>query len=221
MLGSMLMGRAKPPILARLLAVAAALLVLKVTATVVLGYPAYLPPDFSADFLLGRETYFWGHYAAAFYVHLASGPLSLLLGTLLIGDRFRQLAPWWHRRLGRLQVALILLFVVPSGLVMAPYAMTGSVAAAGLGSLAVATAVCAALGWKSAMNRRFADHQRWMWRTYLLLCSAVVIRLMGGLATVLETDALWVYPFSNWASWLAPLAASEAMTNVEARMTKE
>ena len=56
------------------------------------------------------------------------------------------------------------LFLVPSGLCMAPYAESGWVAAASLSSLAVATTVCIVLGWKSAVKRRWASHRRWMWR---------------------------------------------------------
>jgi hypothetical protein len=188
---------------------ASALLILKVTLSAIIGYRDYFPPNFSADFLLGRESYFWGSYSWAFYAHLAAGPASLLIGTILISERFRRFAPKWHRRLGRVQVMCILLLVVPSGLWMARYALAGPVAGAGLAALAIATAACTALGWRTAVLRRFDEHRRWMWRTYLLLCSAVVIRLMGGLATVFQVDALWLYPLSAWASWLVPLAVLE------------
>jgi hypothetical protein len=43
----------------------------------------------------------------------------------------------------------------------------------------------------------------------LLLLSAVVIRLMGGLATVLHWDAQWLYPLACWTSWLVPLLIYE------------
>jgi hypothetical protein len=195
----------------RVLAGAAVLLILKVTLSVVIGYRDYLPPDFSADFLLGRELYFYGHYRWAFYAHLVAGPTSLLVGTILVSERFRLRAPIWHRRLGQLQIACVLLVLAPSGLWMARYAMTGAAAAAGLALLAIATAVCAASGWRAAMERRFDDLRRWMWRTYILLCSAVVIRMMGGLATVLQIDAPWIYPFSAWASWLVPLLIFEVL----------
>jgi predicted membrane protein DUF2306 len=197
------------------LACAVALLIVKVTLSVVIGYRDYFPPNFDADFLLGRAAYFWGAYSWAFYVHLAAGPATLLLGTVLISERFRQWAPRWHRRLGRAQVAAILLLVVPSGLWMARYAVTGAAAGAGLAMLAIATAVSAILGWRSAVSRRFDIHRRWMCRTYLLLCSAVVIRLIGGAATVLQFDALWLYPLAAWASWLVPLLVFEFWRLIE------
>jgi len=198
-------------LLSRALTILAALLVCKVTLSVVIGYRNYFPPNFESDFLLGREAYFWGAYAWAFYVHLVAGPAALLLGTLLISDRFRRAAPRWHRRLGRVQAALLLLLLVPSGLWMARHAATGAVAGWGLGTLAIATAACVVLGVRAAVARRFADHERWMWRTYMLLVSAVVIRLIGGLATVAQFDALWLYPLSCWISWLGPLVVLETL----------
>jgi hypothetical protein len=204
------MRPAAAPLLDRLLTGVAVVLIFKVTLAVVSGYRNYLPPNFNADFLLGREPYFYGPYRWAFYLHLLSGPPSLMLGTLLVSSTFRRHLPQWHRRLGRVQVACVLLLVAPTGLWMARYAMSGAIAGAGLGLLAVATACCCIAGWRAAVARQFATHQLWMWRTYLLLCSAVVIRLFGGLATVLEFDPPWVYPTSVWASWLVPLAIFEA-----------
>jgi uncharacterized membrane protein len=186
-----------------------AVFVVKVALGVLLEYGNYFPPNFQSDFLRGRGSYFWGGYHWAFYAHLIAGPASLLLGTILVSDWFRSRAPAWHRRLGRMEVALILLLVAPSGLYMSCYAETGAIAAAGLGLLAISTATCAMLGWRAAVTRRFAMHRRWMLRTFILLCSAVVIRMIGGLATVLEFDAPWLYPASCWMSWLLPLLIFE------------
>lgn len=196
--------------LPRVLTILTALLIWKVTVSALFEYRNYLPPNFESDFLRGREPYFWGAYRWAFYTHLVVGPASLLLGTLLVSDRFRRDVPTWHRRLGRVQAAGVLLLLAPSGLWMAYYAATGLIAAAGLGSLAMATATCVALGWRSAVMRRFADHRRWMWRTFILLCSAVVIRTIGGLATVAHVEAQWLYALSTWVSWLAPLLVFES-----------
>ena len=206
-----LMQKAGPSVLARALSVVTLVLIVRVALGVLFEYHHYFPPNFQSDFLRGREPYFWRGYQWAFFVHLISGPASLLLGTLLVSERLRKRAPAWHRRLGRIQGVCILLLVAPSGLYMARYAATGAVAAAGLGSLAVATAVCVALGWRAAVQKRFADHRRWMLRTFILLCSAVVIRMIGGLASVLEFDPPWLYPASTWLSWLAPLLVLEAM----------
>lgn len=195
--------------LQRVLTLLAGLLILKVTIAVIVGYRDYFPPNFYSDFLRGRERYFSGWYQWAFYSHIASGPCSLVFGMILISDRCRLRFPKWHRLLGRVQVACVLFVVTPSGLWMACYAAAGPIAGAGLAVLGIVTAMCVALGWRSAVRRRFADHRRWMWRCFLLLCSAVVLRMIGGLGTVMEVQAGWFDPLATWMSWLVPLASFE------------
>ena len=187
----------------------AALLILKVTAGALSNYHDYFPPRFSSEFLRGRERDFFGPYQWAFYMHILSGPVSLILGLILIGEGPRRKFPKWHRYLGRIQVVCVLFFVTPSGLWMSRYAAAGAIAAVGLAALAFSTALCVSLGAWSARARRFADHRRWMWRCYLLLCSAVVLRLIGGLATVTGVYAAWLDPLANWISWLVPILLFE------------
>lgn len=201
----------KPLTLSRVVTFVAALLVVKVTLSIVLEYRDYFPPNFRADFLLGRESYFFGAYRWAFYAHIVAGPVVLLAGLALVSERFRRRRPAVHRSLGKLQIALVALVVAPSGAWMAWYAQSGGVAGLGFFLLAMATAGCAVMGWRSAAGRRFVEHRRWMWRCFLLLCSAVVVRLVGGLATVTGVDADWVYPLTAWGSWLGPLGAFELL----------
>lgn len=203
------MLHSRPTTLLRLLTCLAALLILKVTGTVVLNYRDYLPPNFESDFLHGRQSYFFGSYQWAFYPHIVASPISLILGMILISDRFRLHLPKWHRRLGRIQVLIVMLLVAPSGLWMAYRAEAGPVAAVGFATLAVVTELCIALGWRAAVQRRFAEHRRWMWRCFLLLCSTVLLRLIAGLATVTRVEAPWIEPATAWVSWLLPLAAYE------------
>ena len=90
---------------------------------------------------------------------------------------------------------------------MAWYSAGGRVAEIGFATLSVATAITAGAGWRAAIQRRFHNHQRWMLRCYALLCSAVVIRIIGGMAEMLSVD--WTYPYAAWISWLLPLAVLE------------
>lgn len=195
--------------LQKALVVVVALLIGKVTVAVMLGYSNYFPPNFRSDFLQGREDYFFGAYQWAFYPHIASGPAALFLGMLLISERFRRRHPAWHRRLGRVHVLNVLLVVSPSGLWMAYDTSTGTIAAISFAILAVATATCSALGSQAAVRRQFSIHRRWMTRSFVLLCSAVVIRIFGGLGTVLEVRSLWFDPLASWTSWLVPLILLE------------
>jgi len=200
----------------RVAQVLACLLVCKTTISVLLSYGGYFPPNFRSDFLLGRNAYFFGPYQWAFYVHIISGPFSLFAGLALINDSFRRRFPAWHRRLGRVQIACVLLLVAPSGLGMARYAATGAVAAIGFATLAIVTAICVVMGWRAAIQRRFEQHRRWMMRGFVLLCSAVVLRVIGGLSDVLGVE--WSYPYAAWVSWLLPLFVLESLQLVRDRL---
>lgn len=186
-------------------------LVLKIVATVLLSYPGYFPPDFSSHFLQGREAYFWNGYQWVFYAHIVAGPLALVVGLILMSKRVRLRHVAWHRRLGQLQTALVLILVVPSGIWMASYAETGRVAGFGFTTLSLVTALCTWMGWRSAVQGFASAHARWMARGYVLLCSAVVLRIMGGAFQLAGISDDRGYAFAAWLSWLFPLAAFEVI----------
>lgn len=210
------MMSSQPGWMSRLFCALAVALILKVTAEVILGYCEYFPPNFDSEFLLGRDRYFWGVYGVAFYSHIVSGPIALFLGILLISKRLRTRHPCLHTILGRIQAINILVVLTPSGNWMSWYAIAGPIGCLGLAVLAVLTAGCTLLGWRAAVQRRFDAHRRWMSRCFLLLSSVVVLRLLGGLATVYGIEADWFNSLANWASWLMPLVVYE-ITAIESR----
>ena len=195
-----------------ILALVVCVLILKVTLVVTMNYRDYVPPDFESDFLQGRDAYFWNGYHWAFYSHIVAGPWTLIVGLILLSDRFRMRYRNWHLYLGKVQTVCVLLVIMPSGLWMAVYAATGAVAGAGFASLAVATGFCVYRGWKSAVAKQFNSHRRWMLRCYILLCSAVLLRLTAGFFIVMDIDSEWIYPMSAWTSWLVPLAVLELIS---------
>ena len=206
---SRLMQKTDVSALHTLLKLLTCVLICRIVIAVVLSYRDYMPPNFTNDFLQGRQGYFFGSYQWAFTVHITSGPMSLVLGMILLNERFRRQYSYWHRCIGRVQVVCVLLLVAPSGLWMAWNAHAGFVAETGFGVLAIATAACIALGWRSAVKRRFAEHRCWMSRCFALLFSAVVLRFIGGLTTVAGVESEWVYPVAAWACWVLPLLAYE------------
>ena len=183
------------------------LLVFKTALVTFANYPDYFPANFRADFLLGREGYFHGSYQGAFYAHIVTGPFVLLAGLVLLSESLRCRFPRGHRRLGQVYLVCVLGVIVPSGLWMARYAESGTIAGVGFAALAVVTGVCAAMGLRSAVERRFDKHRVWMQRCYVLLCSAVVLRIIGGASDLMNLE--WTYPLAAWASWLLPLLALE------------
>lgn len=193
------------------------LLALKVVVVTFLSYRDYMPPNFGSDFLAGRQSYFWQGYHWAFYPHIVAGPVTLLLGLVLLSESFRRRWSRWHRWLGRIQVGLVLLVVVPSGFVMGLRAAFGPIAAVGFVTLSITLAVTVSMGWKAAVNRRFDAHQRWMLRCFALLFSAVVIRLNGGIGAIFGFDADWYYIQTAWSSWIIPLVGVELLLRYRKR----
>lgn len=188
----------------------AVVLILRVLATIVANYPDYFPPNFDALFLQGRELTFAGAYRVAFYVHIFSAPFVLVNGLILLSARVRRRHPKWHRVLGRVQVGVLLVFVLPSSVVMSRYAFGGWPAGLSFLLLSGATAGCAVAGVVQARRRRYDRHRRWMLRCYVLICSSVALRLISGAAGLVGVPSPeQAYIVAAWSSWLFPLAAFE------------
>jgi uncharacterized membrane protein len=195
-------------------------LILRVLATILANYPDYFPPDFDSLFLQGREATFTGLYRPAFYVHIVSGPIVLVNGLILLGERFRSRHGGMHRVLGRVQVFVLLLFVLPSGVVMSRHAFGGWPAGLSFLLLSLTTAWCAIAGVVQARRHRYDDHRRWMLRSYVLICSAVALRLISGATGLVEvTSPEEAYIVAAWSSWLFPLAAFELAERLRAKQT--
>jgi uncharacterized membrane protein len=190
----------------------AVLLILRVLATILANYPDYFPPNFDSLFLQGRETTFTGAYRPAFYIHIFSGPVVLFNGLILLSEYVRRHHAGLHRLLGRVQVLVLLLFVLPSSVVMSRHAFGGWPAGLSFVLLSAATASCAIVGVVHARRGRYDRHRRWMLRSYVLICSAVALRLISGTAGLVGVpSAEAAYVVAAWSSWLVPLAVYEIM----------
>ncbi len=193
--------------------------ILRVLFTIVANYPDYFPPRFDSLFLEGREATFTGLYRVAFYIHILTSPFVLLNGLLLLSSYMQSQYRTLHRVMGRTQVMVLLLFVLPSSLVMSQHAYGGWLSGLSFILLSFVTAFCAIYGVLHARCRRFAEHRRWMIRTYLLICSAIVLRIMSGTMGLFNISNPEVaYVIAAWCSWIVPLAVYEMLvTRTEVR----
>lgn len=197
-------------ILTTLLRWLAVVLILRVLVTILANYPDYFPRNFDSLFLQGREATFTGTYQVAFYVHIFSGPVVLFNGLILLSEYVRRRHGSLHRILGRVHVVVLLLFVLPTSVVMSRHAFGGWPAGLSFLLLSIATACCAIVGVVYARSRRYDSHRRWMLRSYILICSAVTLRLMSGAAGLIGVPSPeHAYVAAAWCSWLFPLTAYE------------
>ena len=170
---------------------------------------AYFPPKFSFGFLRGREAYFYSWYAIAFYVHVITSPLALFLGMMQSIERIRNRNPKVHRSFGYVYVLMVLVFATPSGLAMSIKADGGTGAVIGFAALALATAFTTWRGFSEARRGRIVRHRQWMTRSYLLICSAVLLRFMATLTNQFELNI--TYGAMAWLSWLPSLMIYEIL----------
>jgi uncharacterized membrane protein len=173
-------------------------------------YPHYLPPDFGHGFLRNKESNFYGSgYFLGFYAHIATAPLALLAGTLQMSGSLRRRLPRLHRSLGTAYVVLVLGFVAPGGAIMSTRAYGGLPSTFCFALISTAAWWFTWRAWRAARAGRFPEHGRWMCRSYLMICSAIMLRLIHFAMQPLGLEAMLTYRLAAWLSWLPALAILE------------
>jgi hypothetical protein len=184
-------------------------LCLKILLSIIYEFRFYFPPNFEANFLIGRKSYFFGSYSTAFYVHIVGGPIAIVIGFVLMLSgrvaRFRK----QHRWLGRVQGVIVLVAVLPSGLLMATRSVAGPIAGWGFATVAILTAISMVMAIRRARSRQFKIHQRWATRSFILLCSPLLFRVISGVTIVSNVESPMTYRLNAWLSWLIPLIVYE------------
>ncbi|QEF96524.1 hypothetical protein Mal15_05520 [Stieleria maiorica] len=170
----------------------------------------YLPPDFQYGFLSNKGDFFFSSgYFIGFYLHISAAPLALFLGGLQLSRTIRQRYPRVHRRIGATYVLAVLFSAAPGGFIMAIKAFGGWSTTICFGLLALATWWSTYIGWRAGRACDFQRHQLWMLRSYVLLLSAVFLRLGHYALQSLHLRPELTYQIAAWTSWLVPWIALE------------
>ncbi len=194
----------------RCLALASAAMVLFIGALILAPFPHYLPPDFGFGFLRNKQSFFYSTpYFIGFYAHIGASPIVLICGTLQMSRSLRLRWPRSHRLLGKIYVLLVLCLMAPGGLVMSTRAFGGWSTAICFALISSLAWLFTLIAWRAAKGMRYADHRRWMCRSYLMICSAIMLRLVLYLMQPLGLDRVFAYQLAAWLSWLPALAIFE------------
>jgi len=181
-----------------------------VVAGIVSGYGHYFPPDFKNGFLRDKADYFYNSpYCLAFYSHIIACPIAILVGAPQFWLSLRRSRPLLHRRLGYMYVCLVIVFCAPGGLIMAWGTNWGVAVELCFVALSCLTWFATYVSWRAATQRKFLKHERWMTRSYILMCSAIILRLTDLPLRRLGLDPVTSYNVCVWVSWVAPLIAYE------------
>jgi len=148
-------------------------------------------------------------YAHPFLIlHVIGGVAALLLWPVQFARRIRTRRPGFHRATGRLYVAACAL-AAPTGFVLALGTTAGPVVSVGFAIPALLCATFTWLGWRAAVERRFAEHRDWMLRSYGIIATAITLRLLIPAAAFLDFDFLAAYRVNSWLAWIINVAMVE------------
>jgi uncharacterized membrane protein len=137
-------------------------------------------------------------------IHATAAATALLVGVAQLLPAIRQRWPALHRWAGRVYVIGCLVGGF-SGLVLSVGVSAGPIAAAGFGILGVLWIYVTSRGWLAARRRSWAQHRRWMLRSYALTFAAVTLRLYLPLAVIASIhgyDFMVAYRFIAWFAWV-------------------
>ena len=197
----------------------AGILVLIVASGILTTFSDYFPPNFQKGFLSGRNTYFWrSPYAYGFYLHIVGAPVALLCGLPQFSRILLRTSPRVHRFLGKTYALTVLLAAAPGGFIMAFFSRGGSAAAACFVLMSILAVWFTALAWRAALQHRFEAHRKWMARSYLLVISAVVLRLLDPALRRAGVPDELSYQVSVWLSWVPSLLCFEVSESLSKRM---
>jgi uncharacterized membrane protein len=142
------------------------------------------------------------------FVHAGLAATAMLLGPFQFLQPLRTRRPRLHRWIGRTYV-FACLTGGSAGLALAMGSTAGPIARVGFAALAVTWLITTGMAWRMALHRRFADHRRWMIRSFALTFAAVTLRLYMPLGQVLHMDPLAAYRAISWLCWVPNLVAAE------------
>ena len=147
---------------------------------------------------------FQGH-SVAIYTHIFASALALLLVPLQLAAGWRRRHAAWHRRAGRVYLALGVLPGGLSGLYVAQFAFGGDVSTWGFSLLAILWLGTAALAYRSIRHGDVPAHRRWMLLNVALTFAAVTLRLYLGLFFASGVPFELFYPWVSWLCWVPNL----------------
>ena len=122
----------------------------------------------------------------AFYLHIASAGLALLVGPLQFVSRWRRRAPRAHRVLGRVYLVGVGTGAL-TGLAISTVSSVGFLGFFGFGTLAVLWAWTGWRAYRAIRTGRAAEHRAWMIRCFALTYAAVTLRLWVGVLVAVQT----------------------------------
>ncbi len=171
----------------------------------------YIPFKTDVAFLAIKRDYVpMLHYRMAFVVHVFSSIFVLFAGFTQFSDKLRKRFPKLHRRAGWFYVTIVLLLAGPSGFIIGMYANGGSPSRIAFCMLAIFWMFFTYKAIRTAIQKKFQEHRKWMIRSFALTLSAITLRAWKYiLVAVFEPKPMDVYQIVAWLGWVLNLIMAE------------
>jgi len=167
------------------------------TIAFVARYLAFNPDSYFPE---QREVYM--HREFVLGVHVLCGMLALAIGPFQFIARLRRRFLRVHRFLGATYIAACTGLGL-SGLALATTSYPSWVTSLGFGLLGLSMLFTTWTALRMVLAHRFADHRRWMIRSFSLMFAAVMLRIMTPLYGVLSSAGLVSFSFATAYTWIA------------------
>lgn len=162
-----------------------------------------------------------GWYLPAYYAHVLTGGIILVLGFLQISTRFRKKFSQAHRVLGRIYVGGVLFFSAPGGMIMAFFIDRGPVVLLSFVVQCSLWFIYTFNAYKSIVNGRITDHQNWMWRSFALTSAAITLRIyIYATSAFISLNTPVAYGVLSWLSWVPNLLIAEWIIRLQSKAAK-
>jgi hypothetical protein len=172
----------------------------------------YTAMERNIDFLQTKQrVYHIDYWRISFYAHVFTSIFVLPAGFTQFNKAFFRKR--YHRWLGMVYVATVLLIGAPTGFMMALHANGGLGAKASFVLLSLLWFTTTLLALIQVKKKNFEDHGEWMVYSYALALSAITFRLLALAFDLLKVEARpqEVYVAIAWLSWVPNLVIAEIL----------
>jgi len=147
----------------------------------------------------------------AFYIHIVSGGIALLIGWMQFNGKLRTRKLSWHRTIGKVYVFAALASSICS-MYIALYATGGIVASSGFMLLGLIWFYSTYRAYTSIRRGDIDLHQKMMTYSYAACMAAVTLRIYLPLLTMAFNDFTTAYLIVAWLCWLPNLVVAYYIT---------
>jgi uncharacterized membrane protein len=164
----------------------------------------YIPAKSDVSFLMIKQTEVIKHpeYLWFFYIHVYTSVFVLLSGFIAIIRKNLGIKNL-HQKSGKVYLFLIIIFSAPSGIYMGWFANGGVFSKHSLILLGIFWWISTFKAYQFAREKKFDLHKKWMWRSFALTLSAIMLRIWKVIIVYFfQPNPMDVYQIIAWLGWI-------------------